>query len=271
MIAGNSGSTENYAEALTRLGASCTVTTDCRFAGDFDALLLPGGGDIDPVLFGESDHGSRKIEPRLDRKQLAMLDAFVRLSRPVLGICKGMQIINVYFGGGVIQDLPTNYAHQYDGRDQVHPSHAVPGSIFHQLYGADFNVNSAHHQGIAPRGGACLWFNMRLMAWPKALCMKICLLSVCNGILNVCVLPAGVKTLLTEVFSCHIFFRLPFRDYLVPALDSKIISCKFRVSIRLPGINIFKSIIYVFPAPVLVGKSQGKPLGHLLGRICFSG
>ena len=42
MIAGNSGSTENYAEALTRLGASCTVTTDCRFAGDFDALLLPG-------------------------------------------------------------------------------------------------------------------------------------------------------------------------------------------------------------------------------------
>ena len=63
VIAGNSGSTENYAEALTRLGASCTVTTDCRFAGDFDALLLPGGGDIDPVLFGESDHGSRKIEP----------------------------------------------------------------------------------------------------------------------------------------------------------------------------------------------------------------
>ena len=53
VIAGNSGSTENYAEALTRLGASCTVTTDCRFAGDFDALLLPGGGDIDPVLFGE--------------------------------------------------------------------------------------------------------------------------------------------------------------------------------------------------------------------------
>ena len=152
VIAGNSGSTENYAEALTRLGASCTVTTDCRFAGDFDALLLPGGGDIDPVLFGESDHGSRKIEPGLDRKQLAMLDAFVRLSRPVLGICKGMQIINVYFGGGVIQDLPTNYAHQYDGRDQVHPSHAVPGSIFHQLYGADFNVNSAHHQGIGSPG-----------------------------------------------------------------------------------------------------------------------
>ena len=235
VIAGNSGSTENYAEALTRLGASCTVTTDCRFAGDFDALLLPGGGDIDPVLFGESDHGSRKIEPGLDRKQLAMLDAFVRLSRPVLGICKGMQIINVYFGGGVIQDLPTNYAHQYDGRDQVHPSHAVPGSIFHQLYGADFNVNSAHHQGIGSPGRG---------------------LSV---------------VLLTEVFSCHIFFRSPFRDYLVPALDSKIISCKFRVSIRLPGINIFKSIIYVFPAPVLVGKSQGQPLGHLLGRICFSG
>ncbi|MFR6328314.1 MAG: gamma-glutamyl-gamma-aminobutyrate hydrolase family protein [Eisenbergiella sp.] len=91
-------------------------------------MLLPGG-DIDPVLFGESDHGSRKIEPGLDRKQLAMLDAFVRLQAGP-GICKGMQIINVYFGGGVIQDLPTNYAHQYDGRDQVHPSHAAPDPYF---------------------------------------------------------------------------------------------------------------------------------------------
>lgn len=154
VIAGNSGSTKNYEEALAELGASCTVTTDCRRAGEFDALLLPGGGDIDPELFGESDHGSRKIEPALDRRQLAMLDAFVRFSKPVLGICKGMQLINVYFGGGVIQDLPTNFLHQYDGKDQVHLSHAVPGSLLHRLYGTDFNVNSAHHQGIGSPGRA---------------------------------------------------------------------------------------------------------------------
>lgn len=152
VIAGDSGSTGNYMEALTRLGASCTAAADCPNAEDFDALVLPGGGDIDPALFGERNQGSRVIEPALDRRQLALLDTFVRLSRPVLGICKGMQLINVYFGGGVIQDLPTHSMHQYDGKDQVHSSHAVPGSVLHQLYGADFRVNSAHHQGIGSPG-----------------------------------------------------------------------------------------------------------------------
>lgn len=105
-VAGLPGNTDNYHNALTQLGASCTTLTDVTQSGSFDALLLPGGGDIDPVLFGETDHGSRVIDPVLDRQQLAMLDAFVRSGRPVLGICKGMQVINIFFGGGIIQDLP---------------------------------------------------------------------------------------------------------------------------------------------------------------------
>lgn len=63
-IAGISGNTDNYRNALSQLGAVCTTLTDVSSASQFDALLLPGGGDIDPVLFGETDHGSRSIDPR---------------------------------------------------------------------------------------------------------------------------------------------------------------------------------------------------------------
>lgn len=166
-IAGISGNTGNYHHALSQLGAVCTTLTDIGSTAQrnaaqrnaaqystaqFDALLLPGGGDIDPALFGETDHGSRSIDPVLDRQQLSMLDAFVKAGKPVLGICKGMQVINIYFGGRIIQDLPTNTLHQYTDQDQVHPSHALPGTILQKLYGRDFPVNSAHHQGIGSPG-----------------------------------------------------------------------------------------------------------------------
>lgn len=67
-IAGISGNTDNYRNALSQLGAVCTTLTDVSSSSQFDALLLPGGGDIDPVLFGETDHGSRSIDPVLDRQ-----------------------------------------------------------------------------------------------------------------------------------------------------------------------------------------------------------
>ncbi len=71
---------------------------------------------------------------------------------PVLGICKGMQLINVCLGGGIIQDLPTAGQHEYIGKDQIHPTYTQKGSFLHTLYGESFPVNSAHHQGIAEPG-----------------------------------------------------------------------------------------------------------------------
>ena len=141
----------NYQNALTQLGAGCLFLTD-REPEDADALVLPGGGDIDPALFGEANHGSRIIEPVLDRRQLALLDQYAKRGLPVLGICKGMQLINVCLGGGIIQDLPTARSHAYVGRDQIHPSFSQKGSILHSLYGESFPVNSAHHQGISEPG-----------------------------------------------------------------------------------------------------------------------
>ena len=80
------------------------------------------------------------------------MDIFVRSGRPVLAICRGHQLANVYFGGTLIQDLPTADVHRHIGHDQAHLSHAVSGSILAQIYGTDFPINSAHHQGIKDLG-----------------------------------------------------------------------------------------------------------------------
>ena len=166
LIAGTEEKTKNYSNALAALGASCFfLEKEAGFddsnslwqtgkypVNDFDGLLLPGGGDIDPALFGEPNQGSRSIDGTLDRIQLALLGDFVRSKKPVLGICKGMQLINVYFKGGIIQHLPTAGLHEYREADQVHSSKAAENSLLCRLYGVHFPVNSAHHQAIGRTG-----------------------------------------------------------------------------------------------------------------------
>lgn len=127
------------------------VSLSPKAARRWDALVLPGGGDIDPALLPGRpalDPNCHDIDPVLDRRQLSLLDIFVQKKKPVLGICKGMQLICLFFGGGLIQHLPTAEAHRYKEYDQFHTTHAVPGSFLSALYGDTFTVNSAHHQGI---------------------------------------------------------------------------------------------------------------------------
>lgn len=155
LIAGIPEQTHNYEKALSLCGASFKTGLSPSDAVSCDRLLLPGGGDILPSLFRQKDHGSQAIDPMLDHAQLFLLDLFVRAERPVLGICKGLQIINIYFGGDIIQDLPTGQMHQYDRRSQTDRLHQVknaPGSVLHSLYGNTCTVNSAHHQGCGQIG-----------------------------------------------------------------------------------------------------------------------
>ena len=156
LIAGYPELTHNYEAAISALGACPVTTLHVPDSSVYDGLILPGGGDIDPKLFGQLNCGSRTIDPALDRIQLAILRCFVKNKKPVLGICKGMQLINICFGGDIIQNRPTCRVHQYETTDKVHETYTYVGSLLHQLYGKHFCVNSAHHQGVDAKGcGIC--------------------------------------------------------------------------------------------------------------------
>lgn len=126
----------------------------------FDGLILAGGGDVEPSLYGQKNCGSESVDLRRDRAELALLEEFARAGKPVLGICRGMQVINVWAGGGIIQDLGgQNAIHRREGRDKLHLIFAGRG-VLRELYGPRFRANSAHHQGVGPVG-RCLCVTAR--------------------------------------------------------------------------------------------------------------
>lgn len=151
LIAGLPDQTLKYVAALAASGMEPVVSLELPDAvslSQFDGLLLPGGADIDPARYGQPVNGSKGINPELDEKQFAILDAFYKAGKPILGICKGHQVLNVYFGGDLIQHLPQSDRHQWDTEDKVHMTTAVPGSWLAELYGTEFPTNSAHHQAV---------------------------------------------------------------------------------------------------------------------------
>ena len=116
------------------------------------ALLFPGGGDITPQLFGEANHGSRNIDTELDILQLRAFQNALTQGVPILGICKGMQIINVGLGGTILQNLDTASCHTSAKADLYHKTTAAFDSFLYTLYGESFITNSRHHQAVKQLG-----------------------------------------------------------------------------------------------------------------------
>lgn len=125
----------------------------------FDALVLCGGGDVDPARFGQENRGSRDIDHRRDAAELALARAYAAAGKPILAICRGCQVVNIALGGTLIQDLPpaSRQRHTSQGSgDLVHPVTAEPGSFFFSAFGPRFFVNSAHHQAVDLLGAGLL-------------------------------------------------------------------------------------------------------------------
>lgn len=154
LLSTGGGDASSYLAALEAAGG----TGEARYLPvadlSYDGLLLTGGGDPHPSLFGQENRGSREIDRARDRAELDLLDGFLGAGKPVLAICRGHQMVNIYLGGTLIQDLPPGPAerHQAPDRDLLHQVRAETGSLLRRLYGSAFLVNSNHHQALGELG-----------------------------------------------------------------------------------------------------------------------
>jgi putative glutamine amidotransferase len=129
-------------------------------SGNFDGILLAGGEDVDPELYGErTRYDNVKTNRARDDFEAVLLDRGMRAGLPILGICRGIQTINTRFGGTLYQDLKGDTVLERDHKQQVSRSattHSVtvtdPDSLLHGLITGNCQVNSLHHQAIKRLG-----------------------------------------------------------------------------------------------------------------------
>jgi len=131
------------------------------YVSELDALVLQGGSDVSPLTYGEQalkpEWGGDRVR---DMYEMDLVQEFVSAGKPVLGICRGLQLINVAFGGTLYQDLSLHHAeaeghHDAEAYDQnFHEIELTPGSALARLYPRleRARVNSIHHQGIKDLG-----------------------------------------------------------------------------------------------------------------------
>ncbi len=151
-----------YVEVMESAGAAVRVVIPDDHSNvaaeevmrDVGGLLLCGGPDIDPVLYGEEPdtNAGLTLNRPLDDLELRVLEYALERDMPVLAICRGMQLLNVFFGGKLIQDLPGHKAHKVDGKweSASHTIYLAPGAKAAPVIGMAgfFKVNSLHHQGL---------------------------------------------------------------------------------------------------------------------------
>jgi gamma-glutamyl-gamma-aminobutyrate hydrolase PuuD len=155
-----SSDVQPYARAIESVGAEPVleeVRTGLRI-GPCCGLLLTGGGDVDPALYGEiASPETDPPDPERDAVEAALIDEALARDLPLLGICRGMQLLNVHLGGTLVQHLPTVGRHVRRTSDRGLPAHRVviePGSMLASIaHRQMWEVNSRHHQAVARLAG----------------------------------------------------------------------------------------------------------------------
>ena len=130
-----------------------------------DGVILTGGADLHPSRYGEAPHPRLgRVVPERDAFEWTVLETALKTGKPVLGICRGFQLINVFFGGTLYQDIESQGAgiERHWGRqpkeEEVHSVYLLPGSRLNRAYGTEtVQVNSFHHQAVKAMGrGLCI-------------------------------------------------------------------------------------------------------------------
>ncbi|PWR07846.1 gamma-glutamyl-gamma-aminobutyrate hydrolase [Micromonospora acroterricola] len=151
---------EAYVRAVTAAGGRAVVLPPDDADGDvvavLDGLLLAGGADVDPGRYGQPRDPRTDDRPDRDAGELTLLAAALTAEVPVLGVCRGMQLLAVAYGGTLHQHLPDVVGHDaHRPAPGVYGAHAVrfaPGSLAATVLAGVDGVNSYHHQAVADPG-----------------------------------------------------------------------------------------------------------------------
>lgn len=124
---------------------------DKKLAKDYvdqiDRLILTGGQDIHPQFYGQNVRGSQSdYDLERDLFELALLEEALRQDKPVMGVCRGMQLLNVAFGGSLHQHIENHW--QETPFETAHTIETLSGSRLQTLYGDQASINSIHHQSV---------------------------------------------------------------------------------------------------------------------------
>src|SRR5438067_5389835 len=147
---------DDYVESVKRAGGEPVILDPAddpaRSLDRVDALLLSGGLDVDPALYGEAPHATTEVDTARDRFEIPLSREAVARDMPVFAICRGVQVLNVAAGGTLVQDIPTaittELPHAIDvPKDHIaHPVRVTPGTRLATSLGTSAEVNSRHHQ-----------------------------------------------------------------------------------------------------------------------------
>jgi putative glutamine amidotransferase len=148
-----------YHQALVAAGVTAVLARADAVPtlSDFNGLVLTGGTDVDPALYGEAlQPDSDNPDRERDDVELALLKEALERDIAVLAICRGFQIMNVFHGGTLIQHLETVEHHRRRGGDRAKPVHDIliePKTLLSSIAGTpEWRVNSRHHQGVKALG-----------------------------------------------------------------------------------------------------------------------
>jgi putative glutamine amidotransferase len=158
-----------YVKAVHETGGRAVLITpddpDTDVLESLDGILFSGGGDIDPANWGAEPHPATEIDPARDTAELMLMKAALDADLPILGVCRGMQVMAVASGGSLHQHLPDVIGHERHraaaGTDPLaadasaygrHDVVLKPGSGAFALLGPRLTVNSFHHQAVDDPG-----------------------------------------------------------------------------------------------------------------------
>ncbi|MEV6298695.1 gamma-glutamyl-gamma-aminobutyrate hydrolase family protein [Actinoplanes sp. NPDC051861] len=150
----------DYAEAVRLAGGRAVLLPpddlDADVLDRIDGLLLSGGPDVEPSLYGQRPGPHTVTHPDRDTAELVLLRAALDRDLPLLAVCRGMQLLTVASGGSLHQHLPDVFGHEkHRPAPGVYGSQSAeftPGSRIADLMGEDVTINCFHHQGVADAG-----------------------------------------------------------------------------------------------------------------------